>query len=572
MYLKRNEFDSLRRIKKGEAYSSMDEERSLKEMGLVSDQSLTLLGERFLESFRVNNAIILAAGGSGNTFSPPKGLIEIKGVHIIERQIRQLQEAGITDITVITGYKKEMYFYLMKKYGVKIVGNPNRVNNNIYSLFLYKDLLSRTYICPCDYYYECNPFNKYEYKSYHASSYFERKADKFSVKVNSNERVVGIGVHDTEGECLNGFAFVDEEFSMQFSRLLERDIKKFLTPRLFWEDYVGRNLDELEIYVRHFGDGIIFEFDSAEDVKSIDTLFIDSISKQITEKLCAELKVEPSSIKEVSVLDKGHSNITFKINVDGFQYVYRYPGYSGKYIVSRDRECFVNRAAKELKIDDALIYIDNTGHKISRFIPNAKPLKFSDNVQLEKLVSCVRAIHSYPYTQEELEKYGVDIVAWADGLLDRADKRRGNIKEVFADIIRDVHELYEFLEKDNFPKVMGHGNLNANNCLVSKDEFCLVDWEFAGIFDPAFDYPFHDDYLFYENEFDIFLKMYYQREPTCDERRHWYGYRAIENYFYLCWASLKESLNEDAGNLMISYYTNLCEIIPKALKMYKMSK
>ena len=110
--------------------------------------------------------------------------------------------------------------------------------------------------------------------------------------------------------------------------------------------------------------------------------------------------------------------------------------------------------------------------------------------------------------------------------------------------------------------------MNANNCLVSKDEFHLVDWEFAGIFDPAFDYPFHDDYLFYENEFDEFLELYYQRKPTFEERRHWYGYRAIENYFYLCWASLKESLNEDAGNLMISYYTNLCEIIPKALKMY----
>lgn len=569
MYLKRQEFESLRRIKKGDTYSSLDEEKSLTEMGLVTDSSLTSLGERFMESFKVKNAVILAAGGANNPFSPPKGLIEIKGVPLIERQICQLHEAGITDITVITGYKKEMYFYLMQKYGVKIVGNPNRVYNNIYSLYLYKHLLSRTYICPCDYYYECNPFEQYEYNSYHASSFFERKADKFSVKYNSNNRIVEIGVHEKEGECLNGYAFLDEEFSKQFQRLLERDIKKFLTSKMFWEDYLGRNLDELEMYIRHFGDGIIYEFDSAEDVKSIDTLFIDSISKQITQKLCEELKVDLSAIKEVSVLDKGHSNITFKINVDGKYYVYRYPGYSGRYIVNRDRESFVNRAAKELHIDDTLIYIDNDGHKISRFVPNAKPLKFSDREQLEKLVSCVRSIHSYPYTEEDLQKYAVDAVDWADSLLERADRRRGNIRVVFADIIRDIHELKGYLDQDGFKKVVGHGNLNANNCLVNKDEFHLVDWEFAGIFDPAFDYPFHDDYLFYEDEFDVFLKMYYQREPTFEERRHWYGYRAIENYFYLCWASLKESLNEDAGNLMISYYTNLCEIVPKALKMYK---
>lgn len=569
MYLKRQEFESLRRIKKGAVYSSLDEERSLTDLGLVSDSALTPMGERFMESFKVNNAVILAAGGANNPFSPPKGLIEIKGVPLIERQICQLQEAGIKDITVITGYKKEMYFYLMKKYGVKIVGNPNRTFNNIYSLYLYKDLLSRTYICPCDYYYECNPFELYEYKSYHASSYFERKADKFSVKYNSNDRIVGVGVHEQNSECLNGYAFVDEEFSKQFRRLLERDIKKFLTPKMFWEDYLGRNLDELEMYIRHFGDGIIYEFDSAEDVKSIDTLFIDSISTLIIKKLCEVLQVEQSSIKEVSVLDKGHSNITFKINVDGNDYVYRYPGYSGRYIVDRGREGFVNKTAKELHIDDTLVYIDDEGHKISRFVPNAKPLKFSNKEQLEKLVSYVRTIHSYNYTKEELEKYGVDVVAWADDLLERADRRRGNMKVVFSDIINDVHELYNFLKEDGFAKVVGHGNLNANNCLVSKGEFQLVDWEFAGIFDPAFDYPFHDDYLFYEDEFDQFLELYYQRKPTYEERRHWYGYRAIENYFYLCWASLKESMNEDAGNLMISYYRNLCEIIPKALKMYK---
>lgn len=568
MYLKRKEFESLRRIKKGESYSSLEEEQSLYEMGLVEGSSLTPLGEQFMESFRVHNAIILAAGGSSSTFSPPKGLIEIKGVPVVERQICQLHKVGITDITIITGYKKEMYFYLVKKYGVKIVGNPNRVYNNIYSIYLYKNLLSRTYICPCDYYYECNPFELYEYNSYHASSYFERRADKFSVKYNSNDRIVGIGVHETQGECLNGFAFVDEDFSKNLCRLLERDIKKFLTPKMFWEDYVGRNLDELEMYLRHFGDGIIYEFDSAEDVKSIDTLFIDSISKQITEKLCEILKVTPASIKDVSVLDKGHSNITFKINVDGSYYVYRYPGYSGRYIVDRDRECFVNKTAKELHVDDALIYIDNNGHKISRFVPNAKPLRFSDKEQLSKLVSYVRAIHGRSYTDEELEKYGVDVVDWADSLIERADRRRGNIRTVFADIINDIHVLKDCLDKDGFKKVVGHGNLNANNCLVGKDEFHLVDWEFAGIFDPAFDYPFHDDYLFYEDEFDEFLELYYQRKPTFEERRHWYGYRAIENYFYLCWASLKESLNEDAGNLMISYFTNLCEIIPKALKMY----
>ena len=57
------------------------------------------------------NAIIMAAGMS-TRFAPlsyelPKGLLNVKGEVLIERQIRQLQEAGISDITVVVGYMKE---------------------------------------------------------------------------------------------------------------------------------------------------------------------------------------------------------------------------------------------------------------------------------------------------------------------------------------------------------------------------------------------------------------------------------------------------------------------------------
>ena len=73
------------------------------------------------------NAIILAAGKS-NRFAPftyerPKGLFCVKGEILIERQIEQLREAGIRDIYIVIGYMKEKFFYLEKKYGVKLIIN-----------------------------------------------------------------------------------------------------------------------------------------------------------------------------------------------------------------------------------------------------------------------------------------------------------------------------------------------------------------------------------------------------------------------------------------------------------------
>ncbi len=57
------------------------------------------------------------AAGLSKQFAPvsaycPKGLTLVKGEVLIERQIRQLQEAGITNIYVVVGYKKELFYYL----------------------------------------------------------------------------------------------------------------------------------------------------------------------------------------------------------------------------------------------------------------------------------------------------------------------------------------------------------------------------------------------------------------------------------------------------------------------------
>ena len=59
------------------------------------------------------NAIIMAAGTSSR-FVPlcwerPKGLLEVKGGILIERQIKQLKAAGVDDITIVTGYMADKY-------------------------------------------------------------------------------------------------------------------------------------------------------------------------------------------------------------------------------------------------------------------------------------------------------------------------------------------------------------------------------------------------------------------------------------------------------------------------------
>ena len=63
---------------------------------------------------------------------------------MIERQIEFLNEIGVDEIIVVTGYLKEKFEYLKEKYGVKLIHNDKfDIYNNIYTMYLVRELSRR---------------------------------------------------------------------------------------------------------------------------------------------------------------------------------------------------------------------------------------------------------------------------------------------------------------------------------------------------------------------------------------------------------------------------------------------
>ena len=135
--------------------------KALSDRGLIEAGALTDAGREALLPYKVDNAIILAAGLSSRfapiSYEKPKGLLYVRGEILIERQIRQLQESGINNITVVVGYKKEYFFYLEEKFGVSIVVNDEYASrNNHSSLMVVRERLRNTFICSSDNYFAEN--------------------------------------------------------------------------------------------------------------------------------------------------------------------------------------------------------------------------------------------------------------------------------------------------------------------------------------------------------------------------------------------------------------------------------
>lgn len=525
---------------------------------------------------KVDNAVILAAGRSRRlaplTYEMPKGLFKVQGEVLIERQIQQLTDAGVNEIYIVVGYMKEKFFYLEEKYGVHLVIN-NTFNNkgNINSVFAVKDILKNTYICCADHYFVDNPFLEEPSCSFRACSYKKGKFREFAVKISDCNVITDFYVGGSDAYCMIGHAFLSESFSKKYVELMEKEINDFGIQNMFWEEFYARHINELTMFAKQYDSSRVLEFNSITDLREFDQDFLLNIDSGIVSNICTVLKCSPNDILDIEIIQKGLTNVSFKFTVKGVCYVYRHPGGSADNIINRDAEVYAQMKARELGIDNSVIYIDKQGWKLSYFIDNTVECDLEHNdEQLKQVMEYLRILHSCPY---ETVRY-FNPVEEAKRLITLACKTKGNLFEEFKDLISDVERLYVYVKSDGFKDVLSHGDIYSPNYLFTKDgDVYLIDWEFGSVADIANDVAgMVTRYELDDANVDRYLKAYFGRDLTFEEYRHFIGYFGVVSLYWLSWGLFKGSIFEDDGFFMLAAYKNCKRFCKLAFPMYENSE
>lgn len=274
-----------------------------------------------------NNAIIMAAGMSARlaplSYETPKGLLEVRGEVLIERQIRQLQEVGISDITTVVGYMAEKFDYLKTKFGVDIVLNPdfNRYNNSA-TLMCVVDRLADTYICSSDNYFTENVFESTVDSSYYAATFYPGRTNEWGLITDEKGLITGIDHEPVNRWCMMGHVFFSSEFSKKFAKILAEEFEDEAVKNGYWEGVYERHVNELPMFARKYDSSIIREFDSLEDLRQFDTSYIADTRSSIIKKLCAELDCGETDVREISAIKNGISALSFSFACRGKRYIY----------------------------------------------------------------------------------------------------------------------------------------------------------------------------------------------------------------------------------------------------------
>ena len=545
--------------------------RALVDAGLVENFSVTPAGFEALSPYKVDNAIIMAAGLSSRfaplSYEKPKGVLTVRGEVLIERQIRQLREAGITDITVVVGYMKEAFFYLEDKFGVTIRVNAEySVRNNNSTLMLVREKLGNTYVCSSDDYFTENVFEPYVFEAYYPGVFFAGETNEYLLDTARDGRITGVTIGGRDKYGMLGHVYFDRAFSETFVRILVDEYDRPETAGKLWEDIYRAHLDELRMVMRPYEPGVIFEFDSISDLKEFDHDFIENVDSAILDNICRVLDCSRGDVEGIVPIKEGLTNLSFRFVVRGESYVYRHPGVGTDEIINRASEAFSQAVAKKLGIDDTFIHEDPAeGWKISRFIDGCVPFDYHNEDHVRRAMELGRRLHD----SGEKSEWSFDVYRDAVAIVELLGRKSYPSFPDREERGRNAGVLDAFVRADRVEPCLCHNDFYSPNFLVRGEEMYLIDWEYSAMSDYASDlgtFICCSDYSV--DEARHVIELYFGRTPTDAEMRHCLAYVALAAYYWFVWALYKESTGDPVGEWLYLWYRTAKAYSALALDLY----
>ncbi len=280
---------------------------------------------------KVDNAVIMAAGTSSRfaplSFEKPKSLFPVRGEILLERQIRQIKEAGIEQIIIVVGYMKERFSYLKSKYGVTLIENNDYLRrNNNGSIYAAKKYLRNSYICSADNYFIKNPFEKEAPEAYYSVVFIKGATQEWCVKTDRDGYIKKATIGGRDSWCMLGHAFWDEQFSARFVDILEKNYNEPRTAPMLWESIFLQHTDMLSMKIRKYPRNCIYEFDQLDELRRFDHSYVDDsrsfIIKDIVNRIgCSERDIV--NIRACNGQDAAATGFFFQACDIRYQYFYQ---------------------------------------------------------------------------------------------------------------------------------------------------------------------------------------------------------------------------------------------------------
>ena len=542
--------------------------RQLMEYGYLDEHiQLTEKSKDLFAERRPQNAVILAAGFGMRmvpiNLTTPKAFLEVNGERLIDRLITQLHEVGIAEITVVVGFMKDSFEYLIDEYGVKLSYAADYARTNtIHSLMTAVNRIHNTYIVPCDIWCDRNPFRRNElYSWYMVSDLVDETSD---VRVNRKMELVKMSER-AGGNGMIGIAYLTGEEAGTVASRIRTFSSDPLYDDKFWEEALYTD-DRMIVQARVVHAADVVEINTYEQLRDLDS-DSNQLKSDALHTIASVMNCQEDDIVDIEVLKKGMTNRSFLFRIaegeHAGKYIMRIPGEGTDHLINRAQEAEVFKTIKGCGFCDNPVYINpENGYKITKYIEGVHCCDPENVNDLRLCMKKLRSFHNYTVNGKPLT---VDHTFDLFERVDFYESLWNGHPSIYRDYVKtksNCKKLMPFIEKHRNPFQLTHIDAVPDNFLFDPNtegdlSIQLTDWEYAGMQDKHVDIAMFCIYSMYGKEqIDRLIDIYFEEDGGCDKkiRAKIYCYVAVCGLIWSNWCEYKRNLGVEFGEYSLYQY------------------
>ena len=246
----------------------------------------------------------------------------------------------------------------------------------------------------------------------------------------------------------------------------------------------------------------------------------------------------------------GLTNLVFRVDHAGEQYVLRIPGKGTEEYINRANEAQAARAAARAGVSPDVLHFDAaTGVMVTRLIDHAVTMTIENFRTIAGAPARAGEVFRRLHTSGAKFNFRFDLFSMIDDYLRILSGRDLTLPPGYHGALRESESVRTALAAHPLPLVACHCDPLCENFLDVGRRMWLVDWEYSGMNDPMWDLGD----LAVEAQFDAaqedeMIHAYFGGEPTAQERGRIVIYKAMCDLLWTLWGLIQHANRNPADD------------------------
>ena len=246
----------------------------------------------------------------------------------------------------------------------------------------------------------------------------------------------------------------------------------------------------------------------------------------------------------------GLTNLVFRVDHGGEQYVLRVPGKGTEEYLNRKNEAQAAREAARAGVSPDVLHFDPvSGVMVTRLVDNAitmSPEKFKSIAgSPARAALAFRKLH----TSGAKFDFRFELFAMIDDYLKVLSNKEVDLPPGYHGVLREAETVCAALNAHPLPIAACHCDPLCENLLDTGKRMWIVDWEYSGMNDPMWDLgDLAVEARFDADQEEEMIRAYFSGEPTTAERGRIVIYKAMCDLLWTLWGLIQHASKNPADD------------------------